>query len=268
MTEDPGTECTAADKLLSFRQEIPEFNDLSFATISAYGDNAAMIHYEPSTEHDRRIEKKGLYLVDSGGQYTGGTTDVTRTIVMGEMTEEEKEAYTLSACGMLRIRYARFIKGCTGQNLDVLAREHIWKKGIDYKHGTGHGVGYMLGVHEGPQAIRQKITGNASELKPGMLISDEPGIYREGKFGVRIENILVVEEDAKTEDGMFYRFGNLTEVPLDDKGMDRTLMSSEELDMYERYQREVIGAISADLNKDELDWLYGYCGMKQGKEES
>ncbi|MBO5552018.1 MAG: aminopeptidase P family protein [Lachnospiraceae bacterium] len=255
------TEISAAERLLDFRREIPEFRDISFTTISAYGDNAAIIHYEPKKEHDRMIERRGLFMVDSGGQYRGGTTDVTRTIVMGELTDEEKQDFTEVACGMLRIRYARFIKGTTGQNLDILAREHMWKRGIDFKHGTGHGVGYMLSVHEGPQTISRRVTKEAAELRPGMLISDEPGIYKEGKHGVRTENILLVEEDGKTGDGQFYSFCNLTHVPIDDRGMDKNRMSSEELMMYEQYQRETVEALSPDLNGEEMKWLRAYCGL-------
>ena len=200
-------------------------------------------------------------MVDSGGQYEGGTTDVTRTIVMGRLTREEKRDFTEVACGMLRILYSVFPKGTTGQNLDVLAREHMWKRGIDFKHGTGHGVGYMLGVHEGPQAIRWKIAGVPAELSPGMLISDEPGIYKEGKHGVRTENILLVEKDENTDHGVFYRFCNLTQVPIDDKGMDRAFMSSEEICMYETYQREVYEALAPDLSKEEREWLIRYAGI-------
>lgn len=266
-TDTTETEMSAADKLLEFRKRIPVFNGPSFTTIAAYADNAAMIHYEPSYEHDRTIEKKGLLMVDSGGQYMGGTTDVTRTVVMGELSDEEKKAFTMTVCGMLRIRYAHFIKGTTGVNLDILAREKMWKQGIDYKHGTGHGVGYMLGVHEGPQAIRWKISGNTAELKPGMLVSDEPGIYKEGSFGVRTENILLVEKDVKTDDGEFYRFDSLTMVPIDDRGMDKEIMSSEEIQMYERYQREVAKALEGDLDKEEMDWLRKYSGLIEEDQE-
>ena len=262
-TDTKETEISASDRLRKFRKEIPEFYDLSFTTIAAYGDNAAIIHYEPSKEHERAIEKRGMFMVDSGGQYRGGTTDVTRTVIMGELTDEEKEAFTLVACGMLRLRYARFIKGTSGQSLDVLARMKMWEKGIDYKHGTGHGVGYMLGVHEGPHAIRNKITEKPAELKPGMLVSDEPGIYREGKFGIRTENILLVEEDRKTEDGTFYKFYNMTQVPIDDRGMDKSIMSSDEIKMYEAYQKEVCEALKSDLDEDEMKWLYEYCGLER-----
>ncbi len=260
------TEISAAGKLEAFRRNIPEYNGPSFTTIAAYADNAAVIHYEPSAEHDRTIEKKGMFMVDSGGQYKGGTTDVTRTVIMGELTDEEKEAFTMVACGMLRIRYSSFKKGTTGAGIDILAREKLWKKGMDYRHGTGHGVGYMLNVHEGPQAITSKVSENAAALKPGMLVSDEPGVYREGRFGVRTENILLVEKERTTEDGEFYCFRNLTQVPIDDRGMARELMSPEELDMYERFQREVADALAGDLDKEELDWLYDYCGLSADHE--
>lgn len=255
------TECSAADLLEGFRKQIPEYREPSFATISAYGENAAIVHYEPSPEHDRKIEDKGLYLVDSGGQYTGGTTDVTRTVVMGDLTREEKEAYTLTACGMLKVLYAKFIKGTPGESLDVLAREGMWQKGYDFRHGTGHGVGYMLSVHEGPQSIRRPGRKKPAELMPGMLISDEPGLYIEGSFGVRIENILLVIKDRETADGRFCGFESLTQVPIDDRGIDKSLMTSDDIERYVRYQREVIDSLKDDLTSDELGWLKEYSGI-------
>ena len=177
------TEMSASDKLLEFRKQIQEFRDLSFTTIAAYKSNGAIIHYEPSHENETELKNNGMFMVDSGGQYNGGTTDVTRTIVMGDITDEECEAFTDVASGMLRILNARFLKGCTGVNIDILAREKMWKKGVDYKHGTGHGVGYILNVHEGPQGIRWKeLPGGDTPFEAGMLVTDEPGIYREGKF--------------------------------------------------------------------------------------
>ncbi|MCR5747528.1 MAG: aminopeptidase P family protein [Lachnospiraceae bacterium] len=262
-TDTTETEVSAAEKLLEYRRKIDEFRDLSFETISAYGDNAAIIHYSPAKEHDRTIEKKGMLMVDSGGQYYGGTTDVTRTIVLGELTEEEKRDFTDVACGMLKILNAGFPKGTTGQAIDVLAREKLWKRGADFRHGTGHGVGYMLSVHEGPQAITSRLVSNCQALLPGMLISDEPGIYREGKYGVRTENILLVKEEKKTEDGTFYGFESLTKVPIDDKGMDKALMSSEEIRMYKDYQQAVYDALSPKLDEDEREWLLTYSGLKE-----
>ncbi len=262
-TDTEETEVSAAEKLTEFRRHIPEFNDLSFETISAYGENAAIIHYSPSDKHETKIEKRGMLMVDSGGQYTGGTTDVTRTIVMGDITDEEKEAFTDVAVSMLKLMNVHFKKGTTGVNLDILARERMWKRGIDYKHGTGHGIGYMLNVHEGPQAIRSKYTDDQRGIVPGMLVSDEPGIYIAGKFGVRTENILLAEEDQKTPDGEFYRFHNLTEVPIDDRGIDYRYMDSGEIEMYESYQRNVYESLSKKMTEEEKRWLYEYSGLSR-----
>ncbi len=255
------TETEAAEKLLSFRKEIPGFNDLSFETISAYGENAAIIHYAPKEGESAVIGKKGFYMVDSGGQYDGGTTDVTRTIVTGKLSDEEKEAFTIVASGMLAILNCVFLKGTKGFNLDILARQAMWKRGIDYKHGTGHGVGYMLNVHEGPHAIRMKPSQNDAALEPGMLISDEPGIYKEGRFGVRTENILLVKEDKKTEDGCFYSFENLTFVPIDHRAMDYAYLSDSQIKEYERYQKDVYDTLSPMMNEDEKEWLKAYSGI-------
>lgn len=258
----PMTEMSASDRLLKFRQEIPEFRDLSFTTIAAYGANGAIIHYEPSHEHETALQKKGLFMVDSGGQYNGATTDVTRTIVMGELTDEEKQAFTYVAVGMLRILNARFLRGCTGVNIDILAREHMWAHGIDFKHGTGHGVGYILNVHEGPQAIRWKETPDDTPFEPGMTVTDEPGIYRKDKFGVRTENVLLVEEDTKTEDGVFYRFRNLTAVPIDDRGIDYKYMTAEEITMYHDYQKGVYDLLAPLMSEEEKSWLVSYMDSK------
>ncbi len=260
-TEDELTETGAAEKLFEYRKEIKEFKDLSFETISAYGKNGAIIHYEPSEDNPVRIEKKGMYMVDSGGQYEGGTTDVTRTVVMGELNDKEKEAFTLTAAGMLNILNSVFLKGTAGSQLDVLARGKMWKKGINYKHGTGHGVGYMLNVHEGPQSIRNKAGANECALEPGMLISDEPGVYRDGQFGVRTENILLVKEAFETEDGVFYGFENLTVVPIDHRGMDLKLLNDEEIKQYRDYQKKVYDTLKGYLSEDEAKWLYEYCGL-------
>lgn len=255
------TEMDAADLLLSLRKEIPEFRDLSFPTISAYGENGAMMHYEPGHDHEVPVEKRGFLLVDSGGQYNGGTTDVTRTIVMGDLTEEEKHDYTLTACSMLRLMNAKWLSGCTGRNLDILARERMWNEGMDYKCGTGHGVGYILNVHEGPQNIRWKAAANEAELKPGMTVTDEPGVYKKGKYGIRIENVLLVKNNEKTADGQFLSFENLTFAPIDDKGIDRSIMDEREIEMYRRYQKEVYEALEGYLSDEERKELKEYCGQ-------
>ena len=259
--EKEWTEYSAAERLEEYRREIAEFRSLSFDTISAYGANAAMMHYKPSEDRPVRLEKKGMLLVDSGGQYNGGTTDVTRTIVLGEIDEEERKAYTLTAIGMLKLLNTVFLKGCTGVNVDIQARGRLWKEGIDYKCGTGHGVGYILNVHEGPHGIRWRATKRDAQLKEGMDVTNEPGVYREGRFGVRIENVMLVVKDRKTDDGEFLRFENLTFAPIDDKGIDRSLMNSEELEQYLAFQRSVYDKLSPLMNEEEREWLKAYAGL-------
>jgi len=255
------TEDSAADLLLRLRKEIPEFRDLSFGTISAYGENAAMMHYEPGMNGEVRLKAEGMLLVDSGAQYNGGTTDVTRTIVLGGISEEARRDYTLTACAMLNLMNLRWLAGCTGQNIDIIARKRMWDEGKDYKCGTGHGVGYILNVHEGPHSIRWKAGERAVELESGMCVTDEPGVYRAGKYGIRIENLLVVREDIETEDGQFLSFENLTFVPIDDKGVDRSIMTEEELGYYTSYQRSVCEAMEPFLTEGEMAELKEYVGQ-------
>ncbi len=255
------TEMSVSDRLEEYRREIPEFRDLSFTTISAYAANAAMMHYAPSNENPVEIKAEHMLLVDSGGQYNGGTTDVTRTIVMGELTEEEKRCFTLTACSMLNLLNVKFLYGCTGRNLDIIARERMWNEGMDYKCGTGHGIGYILNVHEGPQNIRWKAVENEAVLEEGMAVSDEPGVYKAGKFGIRTENILLVKKGVHTDDGQFMEFENLTMVPIDDKGIDRSIMTERELSYYIAYQTEVCAALKDCLTKEEYDWVRKYAGI-------
>uniref|UniRef100_UPI0040574C8E M24B family metallopeptidase n=1 Tax=Acetatifactor sp. TaxID=1872090 RepID=UPI0040574C8E len=187
------TEISAADYLENLRRQIPEFLDLSFPTIAGYKENGAIVHYEATQETDAVLGAEGMLLVDSGGQYVGGTTDVTRTIVLGPVSDEMKKHYTLVAAGMLQLSGARWIYGCSGRNLDILARQPLWNAGLDYNHGTGHGVGYILNVHEGPQNMRWRFSEGMTEavLEEGMTITNEPGVYIEGSHGIRIENVLV-----------------------------------------------------------------------------
>ena len=241
--ENPVTDMNEFDlmkKLDSMRLENPECFDLSFDTISASGPSAAMMHYESKENDCSKIMNDNLYLVDSGGQWYGGTTDITRTVAIGTPTYEMKHDYTKVARGMLALMNAVFIEGCSGLNLDILAREPMWEEGDDYKCGTGHGVGYMLSVHEGPHAIRwvQKPVGREAVLKPGMLVSDEPGIYREGKYGIRIENILLVKEKCVTPDGRFLCFECLTYVPLDENLLLREEMNDKEIKWLDSYQEK------------------------------
>ena len=250
-------ECSAATKLDGLRAEIPGFIELSFPTISAYQANAAMMHYEATEESHANLDEEGFYLVDSGGQYLGATTDVTRTISLGKLTEAQRKHYTLTALGMLDLSEAQWLYGCSGRNLDILARIRLWKEGIDYKCGTGHGIGYILNVHEGPQNIRWKYTEDMKEavLEPGMAISNEPGVYLEGQYGIRIENILLTKNSVQNEDGQFMNFETLTFVPLDRAALDVSYMNAEDLDRVNRYQINVYEAVSPYLTEEEKAWL-------------
>lgn len=258
------TESKAAEILEGYRQEIKGFQGVSFPTISAYGANAAMMHYEALPGREAVLKPEGIYLVDSGGQYEGGTTDVTRSIVMGSITQEMKKHYTLAAVGMLRLQNAVFLYGCTGRNLDILARGPLWQQRIDYKCGTGHGVGYMLSVHEGPQNISWR-SGNAKEalLEEGMLVSDEPGVYAAGSHGIRIENILLCEKRECNEDGQFMGFAPLTLVPLDPEGIDPAYMERSDIEAWNRYHQMVYERLSPYLSEDERAWLKEQTKMQE-----
>jgi len=253
---DQLTETEAAEYIDKLRSKLPGFIELSFPTIAAYGANAAMMHYEATKEAESVIKPEGMLLVDSGGQYKTGTTDVTRTIVVGPISDKVKKDYTLSVCGMLRLLNSVFMDGCTGRNLDILARGPLWKEGTDYKCGTGHGIGFCLNVHEGPHRIGwQKGRGTDPALKPGMIVSDEPGVYIEGEYGIRIENILLVKKYKSTSDGDFLCFESLTLAPIDLDAIDTKYMSSEDIDNLNRYHKLVFKKISPFLNKSEQKWL-------------
>ena len=252
------TEYSAAMKLDSMRAELPGFIELSFPTISAYNANAAMAHYEATEDNYAVVNPEGMLLVDSGGTYMGGTTDVTRTIVVGEISDEIKRTYTATVVGMLRLANANFLEGCSGKNVDILARQCLWDMGIDYKHGTGHGIGYILNVHEGPQNIRWRFTPGQNEapLLPGMIVSDEPGVYIEGKYGIRIENILEVVKGDANEYGQFLHFAHLTYVPIDREAIDKKYMEPRDIKAFNDYHAEVYKRVSP-LIKDPkiLNWL-------------
>ncbi len=251
------TEITASDKLEAFRREIPEFIELSFPTIAGYGANAAMMHYEATPECYATLEPKHFLLVDSGGQYQGGTTDVTRTIALGELSEEEIYHYTLTAAGMIQMTNAKFLYGCTGRNLDILAREPLWEKGLDYKCGTGHGVGYILNVHEGPQSLRWQYvpTNREYAFEEGMDVTNEPGVYVEGSHGIRIENVMVAKKGEKNEYGQFMHFDTLTWVPLERSAIDVRYLTDRQIAWINAYQKTVFEKLSPYLTKDEQDWL-------------
>ncbi len=250
------TEVSAADELERFRREIPEFLDLSFPTIAGYKANAAMMHYEATPENRAVLAPEGMLLVDSGGQYLGGTTDVTRTIVLGPVSDEIKLHYTAVAAGMLQLTNACWLYGCTGRNLDILARQPIWNMGLDYKCGTGHGVGYILNVHEGPQGLRWRYTeGGEALLEAGMNVTNEPGIYVEGSHGIRIENVMVAENYVKNEYGQFMRFRTLTWVPIDMEAIDEKYLTETQRMALYSYQRQVYERLSPYLDKEEREWL-------------
>ena len=256
-TSEKITEISAADYLEQLRRSIPEFLDLSFPTISGYGANAAMMHYEATPEHQAVLAPEGMLLVDSGGQYMGGTTDITRTIVLGPISDEMKLHYTMVAAGMLRLSAAHWIHGCTGRNLDILARQPIWNMGLDYKCGTGHGVGYILNVHEGPQGLRWRMAEGMTEavIEAGMDITNEPGIYIEGSHGIRIENVMVAENDVKNEYGQFMKFKTLTWVPIDMEAIDEKYLTDTDRALLYTYQKKVFDKISPYLTEEEAEWL-------------
>lgn len=254
------TEVDASDYLDKLRSEIDGYLDLSFETISAYGENAAMMHYNAKTGNCSRLGKDGMLLVDSGGQYLYGTTDVTRTFILGEITEEEKLHFTTVAKSMLRLMNLTFLYGCTGLSLDVIARQPVWELGMDYKCGTGHGVGHILNVHEGPNAFRYRLREGSipAVLEEGMITTDEPGIYREGKYGIRTENELLCKKLFTNSDGTFMGFEPLTYVPIDLDGIDPEALSENEKQMLNTYHWQVYKTLLPYLPEDEKEWLRYY----------
>ena len=248
------TEKTASDYLDNLRREDDLFLDLSFPTISGYAENGAIVHYEAEYETAKELEAKGLYLFDSGATYKDGTTDVTRTISLGENTYEEKLHYTLVTIGMLRLLNTTFKRGAIGVCLDIKAREALWEYGLDYNHGTGHGVGFVNTVHEAPTSIRNKINKDVLrnlEFEPGMIMSDEPGVYISGKHGIRMEILMNVVEKQEG----FLGFESLTMAPIDSEPLLVEVMTKKDIEFYNKYQREVYEAISYGLNEEEKAWL-------------
>ena len=250
------TEMSATQKLESFRKEQELYIEPSFDTIAAYESNAAMMHYKSTSETDRRLEAKNLFLVDSGGQYFDGTTDITRTFVLGECSEELKKHFTLVLKGMINLSKVKFLYGVTGTNLDILARQALWNIGIDYKCGTGHGVGFLLNVHEGPQGIRVQY--NSQVLEEGMNVTNEPGVYIAGSHGIRLENELIVQKAEKTEFGQFMKFETMTYAPLDLDGVIKELLSKEEIEYLNNYHQMVYEKVSPYLTLEEKEWLKEY----------
>lgn len=258
--KEPMDEYSVGLKLDKMRSEIDGFVELSFDTISAYGENAAMMHYSATETDKKEIKPEGLYLVDSGGQYVGATTDVTRTIALGPVTDDMKKHFSKTVAGMLRLAEAKFLYGCTGKNVDIMARQPLWECYIDYKCGTGHGIGYILNVHEGPQNIRWKFNPNSKEvlLEEGMIVSDEPGVYIAGSHGIRIENILEIVNEVKNGDGQFMGFRHLTYVPIDLDAIDTSYMEYSDVQKLNDYHKQVYVNLEPYFEGEEKEMLKKY----------
>jgi Xaa-Pro aminopeptidase len=251
------SEISISDKLESLRAEQPLFRGISFDTIAGYGAHGAIVHYEATPETDIPLEPKGLLLLDSGAQYLDGTTDITRTIALGPLTEEEKRVYTLVLKGHIQIELCKFPSGTSGTQIDILARQAMWREGLNYLHGTGHGVGTYLNVHEGPHQFRMEW--KPAPLVEGMTITDEPGIYLAGKFGVRIENTLLIVPYKETEFGKFLQFESLTLCPIDKAPILIDMLLPEEIDWLNDYHQRVFDTLSSHLSEKETAWLCDAC---------
>lgn len=251
--ESPIGEYDAQLKLDEFRSKDDLYLSNSFGTISAYGSNAAMMHYSASKDSQAKIYDKGFYLVDSGGQYYSGTTDITRTIAMGSLTDEEIKDYTTTLKCHLNLMDCVFLKGTKDIALDGIARYAMWQEHMDYKCGTGHGIGFVLSVHEGPQSLTLSKTPIPMEI--GMIVSNEPGVYKEGKHGIRIENIMRVTEDKETIDSVFYKFKTISYCPFEIEAIDTKLLSDRQIEVLNKYHEEVYNKLSPHLEKNELEKL-------------
>ena len=247
------TEISIDRKLTSLRAEQHLFRDISFDTIAGYQAHGAIVHYEATPETDVALKPEGLILIDSGAQYQDGTTDITRTIALGPVTEEMKHVYTLVLKGHIQLELAKFPDGASGTQLDALARECMWREGYNYLHGTGHGVGSYLSVHEGPHQIRMEW--KPTPLRAGMTVTDEPGLYLSGKFGVRIENTLLIKDYQTTEFGKFLQIESLTLCPIDLTPVDFSMLQPEEIEWLDTYHRDVFEKLSPYLEGEDLEWL-------------
>lgn len=255
------TEISATQKLEEFRREQDKFIEPSFSTIAAYKDHAAMMHYSATEESNYKLEPRDLFLVDSGGQYFDGTTDITRTIALGPIPENVRKDFTNVVRGMIRLSKAKFLYGCRGYNLDILARGPLWEEGIDYKCGTGHGIGFVLNVHEGPNGFRWKVREDIDDtciLEEGMVTTNEPGVYVENSHGIRIENEIVVRKAEKNKYGQFMDFEVITFAPIDLDAIDESLILKDEKVYLNNYHKQVYDKISPYLNEEEKQWLKTY----------
>ena len=251
------SELSVSAKLQSFRALQENYIEDSFAPICAYQEHGAIIHYQSTEDSNVSLEEKGFLMIDSGGQYIEGTTDITRTFVLGPISEKQRHWFTVVLRGHIRLEMAHFLEGCSGKNLDILAHGPIWDEQMDYQHGTGHGVGHLSSVHEGPQSIRWK--GNDAILHPGMITSDEPGIYIPNEFGIRHENEILAVADEKNFYGQFMHFETLTWVPFDRYGIDASLMQENELAWLNAYHQEIVEEVGPYLTSEESEWLKEIC---------
>lgn len=257
----PMTEITTADYLADRRKEQENFVDLSFDTISAYQANGAMMHYSATEESCAQLKPEGFLLVDSGAHYLEGSTDITRTMALGPITEKQKEYFTIVLRSNLNLAAAKFLYGCSGLNLDILSRGPLWDLGMDYRCGTGHGIGYLLNVHEAPNGFRWKHVPERNDgaiLEAGMVTTDEPGVYLEGEFGIRTENELICVEDEKNEYGQFMRFETVTYAPIDLDAVDPEAMTKRERKLLNDYHKMVYEKVSPYLEPEEKEWLKKY----------
>lgn len=251
------SEVSIAEKLRTFRAEQPLFIGESFGTIAGYAGHGAIVHYRATEESDAKLQPKGFVLVDSGGQYLDGTTDITRTIPLGELTEEEKKCFTLVLKGHIAIAQSQFPQGTRGAQIDAFARIALWKEGYTYMHGTGHGIGHFLNVHEGPQNIR--LEENPTPLMPGMMTSNEPGVYLSERFGIRTENIILTVEKCETDFGKFFEFETLTLCPIDTRAIDTSIMTNDEIEWLNKYHEQVYETLSPMLDCPQNEWLKTRC---------
>lgn len=251
------TEISIDKKLHEFRAAQPLYKGESFDTIAGYKEHGAIVHYEATPETDISVLPEGFLLLDSGAQYLDGTTDITRTIALGKLTEEEKTDYTLILKGHIALAMAVFPEGTRGAQLDVLARLPIWKHHMNFLHGTGHGVGHFLNVHEGPQSIR--MNENPVALQAGMVTSNEPGVYKAGSHGIRTENLVLTVPAGEGMFGNYLKFETITLCPICKKGLLKEMLTAEEIDWLNEYHQTVYEKLSPDLNKEEQEWLKEAC---------
>lgn len=255
----PMDEVSVSDYLQSLREQMEGYRDISFDTIAGYNANAAMMHYKAEPDTAAKLEPQGMLLVDSGGHYDTGTTDITRTFVLGPISDIQKKHFTMVVKSNLNLANVKFLYGCNGISLDVICREPIWKENLDYQCGTGHGVGYLLNVHEGPNSFRwQYRPGFDNPFEAGMITTDEPGIYLQGQYGIRTENELICVKGEKNQYGQFMGFENITYVPIDLDGIDKQYLNAEDVKQLNDYHKMVYEKISPYMTPEENEWLKEY----------